>query len=170
MPKTLKGFLLCLVLFILAGAGGKGLFDSISCSGDITAGTFTGSAANLTGYAAKVTKRIAVLQTAVTTIAVNSDTADVTPATNTVGAGVLTISADTGTAQTEGQSLLLKITCTNTQTFSWTAGVKGYYGGTTALPTTTTGSSKVDYYAFIWDAVAGAWNYTGSAAGFAASH
>jgi hypothetical protein len=146
-----------------------------TASGNLTSGGALGTPASgtlssCTGYASKVTKRVHTLQSGVTTIAVNSDTDDVTPATDTAAGGTLIVSADTGTAQTEGQALLLKITCTNAQTFSWTSGAKGYYGGTTALPTTTTGSGKVDYYAFIWDAVAGAWNYTGGAGGFAASH
>jgi hypothetical protein len=114
----------------------------------------------------KITKRFSNSQTGVTTIAVNSDSYDIIYATDTAVSGTLIISADTGTGQTEGQSLLLKINCTNSQTFSWTSGAKGYYGGTNPLPTTTTGGGKDDYFAFIWDSTNGWWRWTGSATGF----
>lgn len=105
-------------------------------------------------------------QTAVTTVAVNSDTYDVVYATVTAAAGTLTVSADTGVGQIEGRTLLLKINCTNQQTFSWTTGAGGFYGGVIPLPSTTTGSSKTDFYSFYWDSVTSHWLMTGQSVGF----
>ena len=113
-----------------------------------------------------ITKKVDSSQTGVTTIATNSDLYDMVYATDTGVAGTLAMSADIGTAQTEGKSLIIQITSTNSQTFSWTGGAKGFVGGTTALPTTTTGSGKTDYYTFIWSVTANAWRYTGTAGGF----
>ena len=113
-----------------------------------------------------ITKKVDSSQTGVTTIATNSGLYDMVYATDTGVAGTLAMSADIGTAQTEGKSLIIQITSTNSQTFSWTGGAKGFVGGTTALPTTTTGSGKTDYYTFIWSVTANAWRYTGTAGGF----
>lgn len=81
---------------------------------------------------------------------------------NTQAAGTLTVNADSG-APVNGQSMVIKIKSTNAQTFSWNA---GYVGGTNALPTTTTGSSKIDYFTFIYDSVNSKWDFTGTALGF----
>jgi hypothetical protein len=97
-----------------------------------------------------------------TSITPDTDNADIIYQSNSQAAGTLTINADTGTP-TEGQSLALKLKCTNAQTFSWNA---VYTGGTTALPTATTGSSKTDYFTFIYDSVASKWHFTGQALGF----
>lgn len=92
----------------------------------------------------------------------NSDNEDITYQLNTQAAGTLTINADGGTP-TNGQAWILKIKSTNAQTLSWN-GV--YVGGTVALPSATSGSSKIDYYTFIYDSVASKWDYTGTATGF----
>ena len=114
----------------------------------------------------KNVKRVDSSQTAVTTIAANSDNFDIIYATDVAATGTLTVSADTGSGQTEGQSLTLKINCTNTQTFSWTSGAKGFYGGLVALPVSTTGSSKTDLYTFYWNSLTSHWLFTGQALAF----
>jgi hypothetical protein len=81
-------------------------------------------------------------------------------------AGTLTISADTGGSQSEAKGLILKIQTTNSQTFSWTTGSKGYYGGLNTLPLTTTGGLKTDVYTFYWDSGTSHWLYTGQGLGY----
>lgn len=108
------------------------------------------------------TKRV-VTATDATSITPNTDSADITYQVNTQTAGTLTINADGG-SPLNGQSWLLKIKSTNVQTFSWNA---EFIGGTNALPTATTGNSKIDYFSFIYDTVSSKWDYTGSAMGFA---
>jgi hypothetical protein len=49
------------------------------------------------------------------------------------------------------------------QTFSWNA---IFQGGTSALPTTSSGSTKYDYYGFIYNSTATKWQIVGSATGF----
>lgn len=109
----------------------------------------------------RMTKRV-VTATDATSITPNTDNADITYQLNTQSTGTLTINADTGTP-TNGQAWLLKIKSTNVQTFSWNS---IFVGGTVALPTTTTGSTKIDYYAFTYDTVNSKWDYTGGGGGF----
>lgn len=109
----------------------------------------------------RVTKRVVTASDA-TSITPNTDNADVTYQANTQAVGNLTINADAGTP-TNGQSWLLKIKSTNVQTFVWNS---IFIGGTTALPTVTSGASKIDYYSFIYDSVTPKWHYTGAALGF----
>ena len=97
-----------------------------------------------------------------TSITPNSNNADITYQSNSQGTGTLLINADGG-SPVNGQKWLLKIKSKNVQTFSWTG---GYVGGTLALPTTTTGSGKIDYFAFIYDTINSKWDYTGTSAGF----
>ncbi len=108
-----------------------------------------------------ITKRVVTASDA-TSITPNSDNADITYQANTQAAGTLTINADGGTP-TNGQPWVLKVKCTNAQTFSWN-GI--FVGGTVALPTTTTGSSKIDYYSFLYDTVGPKWHFVGNALGF----
>jgi len=68
-----------------------------------------------------------------------------------------------GGSPTNGQGWLLKIKSTNVQTFSWNA---IFVGGTTALPTTTTGGGKIDYYPFIYDTINSKFHYVQGNAGF----
>lgn len=81
---------------------------------------------------------------------------------NSQTGGTLTISNPTG-SPTDGQNLLLRITTTNQQTYSWGT---LYHGGSTALPATTTGTGARDYLGFIYDAATSQWDYIGSATGF----
>lgn len=109
----------------------------------------------------RITKRV-VTETDATSITPNTDNADVTYQLNTQAAGTLTINADSGTP-TDGQPWTLKVKCTNAQTLSFN-GI--YVGGTVALPASTTGSGKIDYFNFVYDSVTPKWDYVSSAVGF----
>lgn len=130
---------------------------TVSSSGDLTI-TPSGGDVNIVG---RIAKRVVTAADA-TSITPNSNSADITYQANTQAIGTLTINADSG-SPINGQAWLLKIKSTNIQTFSWNA---LYVGGTTALPTATTGSSQIDYYAFIYDTVDTKWHYTGGATNF----
>jgi hypothetical protein len=97
-----------------------------------------------------------------TSITPNSDTDDITYQLNTQVAGTLTINVAAGTP-VNGRSWMLKIKSTNVQTFSWNA---LYVGGTYALPISSSGGSKIDYYTFIYDTVNSKFHFTGMAGGF----
>lgn len=127
--------------------------------------TYASTLATLTGTQTLTNKRITkrtVTAADATSVTPNSDNADITYQSNSQTAGTLTINADTGTP-TNGQSWLLKIKSTNVQTFSWNA---LYVGGTVPLPTATTGSGKIDNYAFLYDTVNSKFEFTGGALGF----
>jgi hypothetical protein len=109
----------------------------------------------------RIAKRVVTVSDA-TSITPNTDNADMIYQANTQALGTLTINADTGTP-TDGQSLLLIIKSTNVQTFSWNA---QFVGGTTALPTVTSGATKRDKYAFMYSTVSSKWEYSGSALGY----
>ena len=109
----------------------------------------------------RITKRVVTASDA-TSITPNSDNADITYQANTQAVGTLTIAADGGTP-TNGQPWVLKLKSTNIQTFSWNA---IFAGGTVALPTASSGSSKFDYYSFIYDSATPKWHFVGNALGF----
>lgn len=82
---------------------------------------------------------------------------------NTQAAGTLTMNAPTGT-KSSGDVITLVIKSTNVQTFSWNA---VYRGSTTlALPATTTGATKTDYFTFVWNATDSKWDYIRELKGF----
>jgi hypothetical protein len=89
-----------------------------------------------------------------TSVTPNSDNADTTYQLNTQSIGTLTINADGGTP-IECQDWWFKIKSTNVQTFSWNA----VFVGTTdvSLPTTTSGSGKIDRFEFRYDIVNSKW-------------
>lgn len=82
---------------------------------------------------------------------------------NTASAGTFTVNAPVGCTAAEGQKLLLHIKFTNAQTYSWNA---AFVGGTTALPTTSTGSTKGDWLAFRYDSINSKWDYLAASTGF----
>lgn len=98
-----------------------------------------------------------------TSITMNSDTTDIAIQVNTQAAGTLTINAPTGTP-VDGQKIMLRLTSTNMQTFSWNA----IFGGSTdmVLPTTSSGSSKEDYIGFIYDAISTKWHLIAKSFGY----
>jgi hypothetical protein len=75
----------------------------------------------------------------------------------------LTINAPTGTLS-NGQKLILRLTSTNVQTFSWNS---VFLGSTdSALPTASSGSGKEDYMGFIYDSTATKWHMIAKNFGF----
>ena len=135
----------------------KGVTSAIQ--GQINALPTPSSTTTLTNK--RITKRVVTVSDA-TSITPNTDNADMIYQVNTQALGTLTINADAGTP-TEGQSLLIIIKSTNVQTFSWNA---QFVGGTTALPTATSGATKRDKYAFMYSTVSSKWEYSGSALGY----
>ena len=96
-------------------------------------------------------------------ITVNADTTDIAKQDNTESAGTLTINEPSGTPN-DGQKILLKITSTNVQTFSFNA---AFVGSTDlALPTSTSGSGKLDYLGFIYNSSSSKWQFAGKIFGF----
>lgn len=98
-----------------------------------------------------------------TSITINGDTTDIATQANTQAAGTLTINAPTGTPY-NGQKLMLRLTSTNAQTFSWNA----IFAGSTdlTLPTASSGSSKVDYMGFIYSSASSKWHMIAKNFGF----
>jgi hypothetical protein len=126
----------------------------------------TGTLSTLAGTETLTNKRIQprVLSAASsTTFAVNADSYDVAEMTMTGVAGTLAISNPTGTP-VNGQKLIYKLQCTNAQTYNWGT----IFQGSTdlALPTACSGSSKWDYYGFIYNSTATKWQLIAKMAGF----
>jgi hypothetical protein len=98
-----------------------------------------------------------------TSITINADTTDIATQANTQAAGTLTLNAPTGTP-VNGQRVILRLTSTNVQTFSWNP---AFVGSTDlALPTASSGSSKVDYMGFIYNSTATKWHLLAKVFGF----
>ena len=89
-----------------------------------------------------------------TTVTINADTTDIATQANTQTAGTLTINAPTGTP-INGQKLIFRLLSTNVQTLSWNAVFQGSID--TALPSTSSGTSKYDYFGFIWNSTNSKW-------------
>jgi hypothetical protein len=146
-------------------------------SGIATAGSFTGAGTGLTGTAAALSigGNAATATTAVTvpvrttvladgtSVTVNVDTTDLAVQTNTQTAGTLTVNAPTGTP-INGQKFILRLQCTNAQTFSWNSAFAGSLD--LILPTATTGTSKYDYVGFIYNSTAAKWQLLAKVFGF----
>lgn len=101
--------------------------------------------------------------TSSTTFSVNADSYDVAEMTMTGVAGTLAIGNPTGTP-VNGQKLIYKLQTTNAQTYNWGT----IFQGSTdlALPTASSGTSKWDYYGFIYNSTATKWQLIAKMAGF----
>ena len=122
-------------------------------------GTANGGLGTTNGF---LVPRVTAVASA-TTITANVDTTDILTQANTQAAGTLTIAAPTGTP-TNGQKLVIRVTCTNAQTLSWNAAFRG--SNDLALPAATTGSSKVDYVGFFYNSTALKWDLVAKVFGF----
>ena len=124
--------------------------------------TADSSAATGVAWAAAGSARVVAVADA-TSITINADTTDIATQANTQAAGTLTINAPTGTLS-NGQKLILRLTSTNIQTFSW----NGVFAGSTdlALPSASSGSGKVDYLGFIYNSTATKWHLIAKNFGF----
>ena len=124
--------------------------------------TADSAAASGVAWAAAGSARVVAVADA-TSITINADTTDIATQANTQAAGTLTINAPTGTLS-NGQKLMLRLTSTNVQTFSWNS----VFAGSTdlALPSASSGSSKVDYLGFIYNSTATKWQIIAKNFGF----
>ncbi len=108
----------------------------------------------------RITKRIATL----------TDAATVTPDIDSYDGGkLLTVSQTTTFANPTGtptafQQYMLRIKSTSAQTLAF--GTQYRTGTDMALPTTTTGSSKTDYFGFQWNSDDSKWDLVAVARGF----
>ena len=93
----------------------------------------------------------------------NANTTDIAVQTNTQASGTLTINAPSG-SPVDCQRLMLRITSTNVQTFSWNAAFAA--GADLALPGTTSGASETDYYGFIYFSSSAKWHLISNINGF----
>lgn len=99
-------------------------------------------------------KRVIIYPSA-TSITPVCTTTDVVQQTNVQGAGTLTINAPTGTP-INTQVLLFRIKSTNAQIYAFNA---IYRAGTNLpLPTTHDGSSKTDYFGFMYNSTDSKWD------------
>jgi hypothetical protein len=96
-------------------------------------------------------------------ITIDSNITDIAYQLNTQVTNILTIAAPTGTP-INGQKLILKVKCTNTQTFSWNQIFTGSVDQ--SLPIATSGNSKYDYMGFIYDSDAIKWQLVARNFGF----
>lgn len=139
---------------------------TVDVSSMMVYGTVTSTSGFVAGststFNAAIIKKRVITVTDATSITPDALIADIVHQVNTQAAGTLTINNPSGTSN-DGQSLLIRVKCTNAQTLSWGA---AFRGGTTALPTATTGSSKYDYYSFIRNGLDSTWDFTGKAEGF----
>lgn len=140
--------------------------NGLIVSGNVGVGTWAPQnnlqiAGNI-GYTGRIIKRITTYATA-SSITPNTDTDDISYMNNSQGVATFTVNADAGSNQVNGQSWILKIKSSAVQTFSWNA---QYVGGSLGLPSTTLGTSTIQYFAFIWDSVNSKWDYSGNVGGF----
>ncbi len=125
-----------------------------------TSATTAGSAATATS-ASYLTPRVVTHATA-TSIAPNSATTDIAHMTNTQAAGVFSINNPTG-SPVDGQTLIIRLKCTNAQTYSWGAN----YRFSTDLPQPTVSSTgKTDYLGFKYNSTDSKWDCLSALAGF----
>ena len=126
---------------------------SANATATFTSGTISGTAVN---------PRVVAAADA-TSITINADTTDEATQANTQAVGTLTINAPTGTP-VSGQKLILRITSSNVQTFSWNS---AFMGGTDlGLPVGTSGGGLTDYMGFIYNSTASKWQIVGKVFGF----
>ncbi len=113
-------------------------------------------------YTTYIAKRVVVLTDA-TSITINTSTTDLARQTNTQALGTLTFNAPTG-SPVDGQQIIVRITSTNAHSISWNSIFRG--STDLALPTALSGSSKEDYFGFIYDAISTKWDLIAKNFGF----
>lgn len=136
-------------------------------SGVATNLTGTASGLSIGGNAATATQlaaswlNTASSGTSVTPICATGQRQTVTTVTAT---GNLTINLPTGCG--EGQSVILKVTYTASITYTWVSGYHANASGPGAIPTSSGGSSGVDFFTFYDDAANSRFDYLAGAQAF----
>ena len=125
-----------------------------------TYATSAGSAATATS-ASTLVPRVVTHATA-TSIAPNANTTDIAHMTNTQAAGVFSINNPTGTP-VDGQTLIIRLKCTNAQTYSWGT---SYRFSTDLSQPTVSSTGKTDYLGFKYNSVDSKWDCLSVVAGF----
>lgn len=125
-------------------------------------GSIVGTSDTQTLTNKRITWRV-VSMTDATSFTPTGDTADENTQANTQAAGTLTANAPSGTP-TDGQRLILRIKCTNAQTWSF----NGVYRDSTSIPfpSATTGASKTDYLGFLYNFADSKWDLIAYSAGY----
>jgi len=110
----------------------------------------------------EIVKRVVAVADA-NNITPNADTSDIVTQANAQALGTLTMNAPSGSA-VNGQAIVIRISSTSVQTFSWNA----IYQGSTdfALPTATSGAGKTDYLGFIYNSTSSKWQMLARNFGF----
>lgn len=125
-------------------------------------GTVVGTSDTQTLTNKTLQRRVVTTATA-TSITINADTTDIALMANTQAAGTFTVNAPSGTPY-EGQTLVFRMRSTNVQTFSWNAIFQG--ATSLSLPTSSSGSSKYDYFGFMYNSIAAKWQLVGLSLGY----
>lgn len=124
--------------------------------------TFDGTTLTAPKLAGAYVPRVAVIADA-TSVTINADTTDIATQANTQAVGTLTINAPTGTPY-NGQRLIFRLLSTNIQTLSWNAIFQWSSDlGATAY---SSGSSKYDYWGFMYNSTAAKWQVVAKVQGF----
>jgi hypothetical protein len=124
--------------------------------------TFDGTTLTAPKLAGAYVPRVVVSADA-TSVTINADTTDIATQANTQAVGTLTINAPTGTPY-NGQRLIFRLLSTNIQTFSWNAIFQWSSDlGATAY---SSGSSKYDYWGFMYNSTAAKWQVVAKVQGF----
>lgn len=142
---------------VLIGNGTSAVTAVTAPSGAILGTTDTQTLTNK-----RITQRVVSMADA-TSFTPTATTADENTHVNTQASGTLTADAPSGTP-TDGQKLILRIKSTNAQTFAWNAIYRG--SNDVVLPTSTTGTSKTDYLAFIYNAADSKWDLMAKSLGY----
>jgi hypothetical protein len=123
---------------------------------------FDGTTLTAPKLAGAYVPRVVVIADA-TSVTINADTTDIATQANTQAVGTLTINAPTGTPY-NGQRLIFRLLSTNVQTLSWNAIFQWSSDlGATAY---SSGSSKYDYWGFMYNSTAAKWQVVAKVQGF----
>jgi hypothetical protein len=139
-----------------------------ACSGNAATATTASACSGNSATATQATKayynnpRVNSYATA-TSITPNVDSYDIHHMTNTQAAGTFTVNNPSGTPF-DGQSMILRLKCTNAQTYSWGSSYRGSLD--LSLPTVGSSGSKTDYLGFKYNSTDSKWDLLSSVAGF----
>lgn len=149
----------------LANIGNYTPFDGAMYYADDTGQTYRGNGSIFVAWTPLSQHQVKRVQTVTpdsAAITADADNYDDVILVTTVASGTLTMNAPTGTP-IEGQLLLFKVKCTNSQSWSFNAIFRGGVG--VVLPTDTT-TAKTDYLGFRYNATDTKWDLLARASGY----